>query len=514
MLLKRTLLTTLFALITVLSMAQKGTLRGTIYEGDTGWPMYGVQVLIKETGTGAVADLDGKFEISLEEGIYTLQAKFVGFQTLEVSGIEIKAGEVTVLDNLKIQESVSELETVVVTAEVVRTTEAALLTVKKKSSNLIDGISAASFKKIGDGDAAEASKRVPGVSIEGGKYIFVRGLGDRYSKSTLNGMDIPGLDPDRNTVQMDIFPTNVLDNIIIMKNFTPDVAADFTGGLVDLQTKDFTDERSFNVSASLGYAPNMHLNNNYLTYNTGGTDWLGFDDGTRDIPTGGSTNIPTIVDAIIDPAQAAKYEAILGGFNPNMAAFADKSFMDFSLGLSTNDQISLGQGGLKLGYNLALSYKSDTDFYEDAQFSTWGKDNDLSVNELNLREDQQGSFGTQNILIGGLAGLALKGTSSKYRLNFMHLQNGESSAGVFDFKGRDQGSNFDALQHNLEYKQRALTNVLLAGNHVLQDGIWELDWRLSPTLSSQSDPDIRFTRIGTEGEPSIGTEVGLPQRIW
>ena len=156
MLLKRSLLTTFFALITMLSMAQKGTIRGTIYEGDTGFPMYGVTVIVKETGNGAVADLDGKFEVQLDPGTYTLQATFVGFQTLEISGVEVKAGEVTVLDNLQIQESVSELETVVVTAEAVRTTEAALLTVKKKSTNLVDGISAASFKKIGDGDAAEA----------------------------------------------------------------------------------------------------------------------------------------------------------------------------------------------------------------------------------------------------------------------------------------------------------------------------------------------------------------------
>ena len=514
MFLKRTLLTTFFALITVLSMAQKGTLRGTIYEGDTGWPMYGVQVLIKETGSGSVADIDGKFSIELDPGTYTLQASFVGFQTLEVSGIEIKAGEVTVLDNLQIQESVSELETVVVTAEAVRTTEAALLTVKKKSINLIDGISAASFKKIGDGDAAEASKRVPGVSIEGGKYVFVRGLGDRYSKSILNGMDIPGLDPDRNTVQMDIFPTNVLDNIIVLKNFTPDLSADFTGGLVDLQTKDFVDYRTLNVSASLGYAPRMHLNSDFLTYNTGGSDWLGIDDGTRDIPTGGRRDVPTVVDAIIDPAAAADYEGILRGFNPNMAAFADQNFMDFSLGLSTADQLSLGQGGLKLGYNLALSYKASTDFYRDARFSTWGKDNDLSENEMNLREDQIGSFGTNNVLLGGLAGIALKGTNSKYKLNLMHLQNGESSAGIFDFLGRDQGSNFDAIQHNLEYKQRALTNLFLGGNHVINGGDWEIDWRLSPTLSSQNDPDIRVTRIRNEGNPSIGTEVGLPQRIW
>jgi len=514
MFLKRTLLITLFALIAGLSFAQKGTIRGTIFEGDTGWPMYGVQVLIKETGAGAVADLDGKFEIQLEAGTYTLQASFVGFQSLEVSGVEVKAGEVTVLNNLQIIEAVSELETVVVTAEAIRTTEAALLTVKKKSVNLMDGISAASFKRIGDGDAAEASKRVPGVSIEGGKYIFVRGLGDRYTKSILNGMDIPGLDPDRNTVQMDIFPTNVLDNIIVLKNFTPDLSADFTGGIVDLQTKDFTDQKVLTISGGLSYAPNMHLQSGYLTYNTGSTDWLGYDDGTREIPTGGRTDIPFLADALGNSAAAADYEAILGGFNPNMAAFADQNFMDFSLSASTADQVALGNSGLKLGYNFSLSYKGETDFYKDAQFSTWGKDNDLSVNEMNLREDQSGAFGTRSVLLGGLAGLAVKGTSSKYRLNFMHLQNGESNAGIFDFLGRNQGSNFDAIQHNLEYKQRSLTNLFLGGNHLIKGGLWELDWRVSPTLSKQNDPDIRVTRIRNEGSPSIGTEVGLPQRIW
>jgi len=518
MLLKRTLLTAIFALTTMLSFAQKGTLRGTIYEADTGWPMYGVQVLIKETGTGAVADMDGKFSVELEAGTYTLQASFVGFQTLEVSGIEIKAGEVTVLDNLQIVESVSELETVVVTAEAVRTTEAALQTVKKKSTNLIDGISAASFKKIGDGDAAEASKRVPGVSIQGGKYIFVRGLGDRYTKSVLNGMDIPGLDPDRNTVQMDIFPTNVLDNILVLKSFTPDLAADFTGGIIDLQTKSFVDEKVMSVSAGLGFAPNMHLQSDFLTYNTGKSDWLGFDDGTREIPTGGRTDIPLLGNAITNRpvGSTAEYESILRGFNPNMAAFADQNFLDFSLGFSTADQKSLGQGGLKLGYNFSLSYKGESTFYDDARFSTYGKDNDLSENEMNLREDQIGTFGTQNVLIGALGGVALKGTNSKYRLNLMHLQNGESSAGIFDYLGRNQGSNFDALQHNLEYKQRSLTNLFLGGNHVINEGLWELDWRLSPTLSSQNDPDIRITRIRNEEgqEPGIGTEVGLPQRIW
>lgn len=105
-----------------------------------------------------------------------------------------------------------------------------------------------------------------GVSVEGGKYVYVRGLGDRYTKAILNGVDIPGLDPDRNTLQMDIFPTNVIDNIVVHKSFSADLPADFTGGVINIETKDFPEEKTGNISFSLGYNPQMHLNSNYLTY--------------------------------------------------------------------------------------------------------------------------------------------------------------------------------------------------------------------------------------------------------
>jgi hypothetical protein len=126
-----------------------------------------------------------------------------------------------------------------VTAKVLRTTETALLTVKKNSAVMMDGISASKIRLTGDGTAVEAAKRVTGVSVEGGKYVYIRGLGDRYSKTTLNGVDIPGLDPDRNTLQMDIFPTNLINNILISKNFSPDMPADFTGGLLNIENEEF-----------------------------------------------------------------------------------------------------------------------------------------------------------------------------------------------------------------------------------------------------------------------------------
>ncbi|MDV7402933.1 TonB-dependent receptor plug domain-containing protein, partial [Arthrospira platensis SPKY1] len=99
----------------------------------------------------------------------------------------------------------------------------------------------------GDGTAVEAAKRVTGVTIEDGKYIYVRGLGDRYTKTTLNEVEIPGLDPDKNSLQMDIFPTNLINNIMVSKNFTADQPADFTGGLVNIETKDFPEQRTFSI---------------------------------------------------------------------------------------------------------------------------------------------------------------------------------------------------------------------------------------------------------------------------
>ena len=111
-----------------------------------------------------------------------------------------------------------QINEVVVSVQALRNTEQSVLAVQRKSANLLDGISSQNFKKIGASTLANAIKNVPGVSVQSGKYIYVRGLGDRYTKSILNGVDIPGLDPDRNTIQFDIFPSEILDNVIVLKS--------------------------------------------------------------------------------------------------------------------------------------------------------------------------------------------------------------------------------------------------------------------------------------------------------
>ncbi len=524
-------------LFTSFAFAQKGTIRGTAIDAVNGEPMFSVTILIEGTTNGAVTDFDGKFEIKAAPGTYNLEASFISYTTVKITGVEVKADEVTLIDQILMSENVEQLAEVVITAEAIRDTEEALQTVKRKSANVLDGISAASFRKIGDGDAASAAKRITGVSIEGGKYVFVRGLGDRYSKTLLNGMDVPGLDPDKNSLQIDLFPTNILNNIMVAKSFTADLPADFTGGMVDIETKDIPDVKSLNIQGGFGFNPNMHFNENYLTYDGSSTDFLGFDNGKRDIPFTDSELLNADGTAIrrANPSspEGQALSTQLRKFDKQLSAVRQNSFMDFNFGFSLGNQFEVGSK--TMGYSAAMTYKNQTRFYEDAVYGRAGLAQDPNVTELEQREFQQGDQGENEVLLGGMVGLSLKGDVAKYRLNVMRLQNGEQRTGIFGFVGQDEGSDFISYQHNLEYTERQMNNILLSGEYFLPESDWKLEWRVSPTLSKITEPDIRFTRyeirgiqpdevddvsniaelIDREGtELSITTEGGFPERIW
>lgn len=491
-----------------LSFAQKGKLRGTAYERSNGEAMFSVQIFIPELSQGGITDFDGKFEIELPPGSYTLQAKFIGFTTVNISDVVVKAGEVTVIDAIWMEPSVSELDEIVVTAEAIRTTDIALLQAKRKATNLIDGISAQQIKRSGDSDVAGAIKRVPGVSIQGGQYVFVRGLGDRYTKTILNNMEVPGLDPDRNAIQIDIFPTSLIDNIIVYKNFTPDLSADFVGGTVDIQTKDFPDEKTMSLSIGFEYNPSMHFRNDFLTYSGGSTDFLGFDDGTRDLPFDGRTgNIPSPI------SRDQSLNDITSSFSSNMAATTSSNLANMSLGFSMGDQKNLGNK--TLGYIAAINYNNTYTFYEDAIDAAFVKPSQNNDFELTPDTRFQGPLGIRDAQLSGLAGISLKSDKSKFRLQGMHVQNGTERAALRT-RVRSNNNFNTSLVDNLEYTERFLTNFLIAGEHYFNGDESRLEWKVSPTFATINDKDVRITPFTIDdGETSINAqEGGEPNRIW
>lgn len=480
-------LTFVFFLMACLSFSQ-GKVSGTVIDGDFNEPLPFANILVKGTTKGSTSDFDGKYELELEEGTYTLVFSFVGYETKEITGVVIKSDATTTLD---IVLTTNSLDEVVITTSASRNTENAVLNIQKKSVVVLDGLSAQAIKSSGASNVATAVKSVPGVSIQGGKYVYVRGLGDRYTKSILNGVDIPGLDPDRNTIQMDLFPTNILENVLVLKSASAEYPADFTGGIVNVVTKDFPTRPEYTISLGSGYNPDMHFNDQFLTSDGSDTDFLGFDDGTRNLPINRYQEIPgTFENRLL-------LNSLTDRFQKELSAKQETSGMNFDFGFTLGNQYDVGEN--RLGYQASFSYKNETTFYENRNDGGYVKNfDDPSVNELNPVLLSNGSEGINNIILNGLIGVTYKTDLSKYKVNFLHIQNGESTAGFFD-QGISQdgvGGGFEPLVKNsLTYTERSITNLQVGGEHKLGPDADALgfNWVLSPTFAKVMDKAHRIT---------------------
>lgn len=511
------LITALF--ISTIISAQTGNIRGTIYD-ENGEAAVFATIQVENTDVALTSDLDGKFDISIEAGTYNVIVSYVGYEANKIEDVVVKPNEVTTLDvNLKVSAVVIGGE-VLKEAKAITNTDVAMTTLQSKAAMPLDGLSNQTLKRIGGSRAADVIKAVPGVSIEGGKYVFVRGLGDRYTKTILNNMDIPGLDPDRNTIQMDIFPTNIIENIVVYKAFSPELAADFTGGVVDIITKEFPDEKTFNVSFGFGYNPTQHFNSNYLAGNGSSTDWLGFDNGLRALPIDKTLTPPDPSDSRTNPATGQPYNselpAITRSFNSNLTPSQTTSPMNFNFSLSAGNQFKPNDDSdWTFGYNFALNYRNSTQFYENVAYNAYVLPSDTDVFELETNRRQEGSLGTNNVLLSGLGGFSAKYKNHKISLNALHIQNGQSSSGIFESETIIDNSVL-LNRDNIEYNQRSITNVLLKGAHSFNKGDTKVEWRVAPTVSSIYDKDIRVTPLRYDNEeysiePSEGA---IPERFW
>ena len=501
------LLTTFFA---VQLTAQSGKIVGSITDGDYNEPMAFANVLVKNTTTGTTSDFDGKYQLEVSEGIYTIIFSYIGYQSIEISDVNIDPDSEVIVD---VTLKTNSLDAIVITTTIRKNTESAVLDLQKKSIILLDGLSAQSIKSSGAGNIASAVKSVPGVSIQGGKYVYVRGLGDRYTKSILNGVDIPGLDPDRNTIQMDVFPTNILENVIVIKSAAAEYPADFTGGVIDIITKDYPSKKSYTLSMGTSYNPNMHLNSSYLSYTGSNTDWLGFDNGMRKRPINRYQPIPGTF------ANSSVLTALTGAFNKELTAKRSDSGVNYDFGFTAGDQYDIGDD--KLGYQLSFSYKNKTEFYDNRVDGTYMRDqNNASNNDLLATRTTLGEVGVNSVVLNLLAGLVYKREDSKYKLNFLNIQNGESTAGRYEqqLAQAGGGSGFEPITKDaLLYSERSISNILLAGKHSFTDSGWHIDWKLSPSLSRVYDKDHRITplQVTQEGNYIISPSASsYPIRIW
>lgn len=277
---KKRFMLMLLAMALDISAWADGTFRGRVTD-ENGEPMIGATIVIKSLPTvGTTADYDGKFSLKVPSGQpVVVMITFIGYLSQEET-INLNDNEVLVRD-YALQPESKTLEDVVVVAKAKKANDTYMQLIKNKSAVSIDYISSETMRRTGDSHATDAIKRITGVSTIGG-FVSVRGLADRYIKTAVNGMRIPTLDPITNNIKLDIFPTSLVDNIVITKTISPDIPSDWAGSYVSIETKDYPDKLSINFSTTLGY--NEHSSfQEILGSKRSQTDWLGYDNGYRDI---------------------------------------------------------------------------------------------------------------------------------------------------------------------------------------------------------------------------------------
>lgn len=288
---------------------------GRVVDNQTGLPLGGGSIILIEKPVSAVADQNGVFTFTkLQAGNYSVKCSHIGYGEKIVTDINVGENENKEI-NISLSKAPKEMKGVVIGVTRVRgagETVATLLVAQKNSASVSDGVSAESIKKTPDKSSSDVIKRVTGASIQNDKFAVIRGLNDRYNASFINGAPLPSTESDRKAFAYDIFPSGIIDNLVIYKTATPDKTAEFGGGIIEITTKSTSSKPITMFSISQGYNNLITGKKSYVSEMKGSRDWLGLDDGTRALPSG----IPSDKQGFIDASTADKlgYAKLFGKY--------------------------------------------------------------------------------------------------------------------------------------------------------------------------------------------------------
>jgi TonB-dependent receptor len=289
------LLALMLAHTTAVATTGSGTwnIMGRVVSSQTGDPLpYATVALFRLAGTadtsgtsagGVLTKADGTYRLPAVPGAYRLVISYVSHRPVRSMVLEIKEGLPPVTRDFALVPDAVQLPAVQVTAAIIRDNEAALLAKQRRAPAISDAVSSQQIARTTDANAAEVLQRITGLSVVGGRYVFVRGLGERYNTTQINGATIGTPEPNKRVVPLDLFASGLLDNIVVQKAYTPDQPGEFGGGVVNLCTRDFPGRRVTSFSVSSAYNART-TGKTFYSYDGGRWDFLGFDDGTRSMP--------------------------------------------------------------------------------------------------------------------------------------------------------------------------------------------------------------------------------------
>ncbi|MBP7548945.1 MAG: carboxypeptidase regulatory-like domain-containing protein [Gemmatimonadaceae bacterium] len=480
----------------------RGFVAGTVIDKDSGRPLESANIILLNTTLRTQTDLDGRFRIAAPAGVYSVRAFRLGNAPAQIDSVRIVAGG-TATANFALGSVAVTLGAVAVTAGPVRANnEDALLAMQKAAPRVSDGISSQAIARAPGSSASDAIVRVTGVSIVDNKFAVVRGLSERYSNTLLNGVELPSPEPLKKIVPLDLFPSSLLESIVVSKTATPDRPGDFAGGSVEVSTKEFPDQRVAEGNLNVGYGSQSTFRE--LPYvRQRGIDYLGFDQGgVRQMPGG----IPTTADG----SQP---------FSPRNEVFAERlrnvwtpapTRVDPNLGGGMNLGGRFGEK-VPVGYAVSLTLNRQID-------ATPNRLSQLVFDAATGLPDQgyTSNEATTTVDLGAIANFAVRlGTTQKLGIKNLYTRNAEErisrTAGYETYNG-----NAERLIYQSRYITRVLTQTQLTGDHLIQPLLGSrFEWKATLAVAQRDEPENRsLIYFKTPTQAAFQLSPSNPSPLW
>ncbi len=442
---------------------------------------------VEVIGGGTVyTDVDGRYVIDLAPGSYELKVAMEGYETKTIK-LDVAAGARVIDANVGLTMT-RFAETVTVTAAALdaATSSAEAQIAERRSAPVItDNLGSQDMKKNADSDAAQAMSRVTGLSVVDNQYVFVRGLGERYSNTTLAGSTLPTTEPDKKVVPLDLFPAGLLDSVQVSKSYSPDRSAEFAGGLVQIQPLKFPNRAVLDLSYGLNVFSTA-TGKSVPFSAVGSRDFWGFDGGARALPSGMPQN--KIVrkgiytpDVGYDEAQFATFGRLLGNQWRPVSS-------DGAPGQNWGAVFGNRFGRLGIVASITHTYKENY-LEEQRAFYRIGD----SATDLEAVSDYRMRTGTQRAQLGAVANVAYQfNTNHRLALENFYSHSGRDEGRFFE--GPNTENNFYYYNNRLQFIEEGLISTAVAGDHFVRGlGNSRIDWRVNLARANRDEPDLRET---------------------
>jgi len=479
-----------------------GAITGKVVDFENGDPLVGATVSIEGINFNTTTDEKGEYRLNVvPAGNYTLLISYVGYKKDRVLNVKTSDNNATSVD-VKLQassENTGVMTGVVVSAirnrRVANTTDAQLVNEIYSAKSVVSGISNEQIARTLDRDAAEVVKRIPGVNISGDNFIIVRGLNKRYNLTFLNDAMAPAADADSRSFSYDVISSNAIDRIMVYKSPSPDLPGEFSGGLVKIYTKKSQLTRQVDIQLSTQYRPGSTFDDVWA-YAGGKTDFLGFDDGTRKLPTG----IP----------RAANFNHLTTAGNAQYSSqFKNIYVMD------KNRQ---ALPDLRFNLNYYDAWKIGGKYLKNLTAISYSNTHEQRVTEQNSFTEYHDSRGTQGIHASRISAIQSNEYQFSDRLsfelrNFFNVNN--QRIGVEDYRLLDDYGDFEFRHVNLYYVENIMYSGQLGGKYLFgKEKQNTLSGNLSYSTIHKQEPDTRDYTLMRPIQQTNGKDVPDEQNPW